>query len=223
MATFLIKSRLHIPLQAHDWWSFARGDNGPNYLINRYDVRLASEFQKYPAGAVPEVSVRAAHLYLTHLGLHPGPIDGVAGVGNPGGLFAVRDATCLPRQRDSRREFLDQTERRRSELLGLACKHAFPQAALWRAIDRSGAVRKKLNPMARAPKRLLFRSKMQIKGPCKFMRRVTSGSGSGARPSCGRTCAHPGKNLGKIEEHRHRTWLVRNCAASYPRIPAPRR
>ena len=80
MGTFLIKSRLHLPLQAHDWSSFARGYNGANYLINRYDVRLASEFQKYSAGAVPDVSVRAAQLYLTYLSLHPGPIDGVAGV-----------------------------------------------------------------------------------------------------------------------------------------------
>jgi len=80
MATFLIKSRLHIPLQAHDWSSFARGYNGANYLINRYDVRLAGEFQKYSAGAVPDLSVRAAQLYLTYLSLHPGPIDGVAGV-----------------------------------------------------------------------------------------------------------------------------------------------
>jgi N-acetylmuramidase len=80
MGTFLIKSRLHISLQAHDWSSFARGYNGPNYLINRYDVRLASELQKYSAGAVPDVSVRAAQLYLTYLSLHPGPIDGVAGV-----------------------------------------------------------------------------------------------------------------------------------------------
>ena len=80
MATFLINSRLHIPLQAHDWPSFARGYNGPNYLINRYDVRLASEFQKYSTGAVPDINVRAAQLYLTYLNLHPGPIDGVAGV-----------------------------------------------------------------------------------------------------------------------------------------------
>ena len=80
MGTFLIKSRLHTSLQVHDWSSFARGYNGPNFLINRYDVRLASEFQKYSAGAVPDVSVRAAQLYLTYLSLHPGPIDGVAGV-----------------------------------------------------------------------------------------------------------------------------------------------
>src|SRR3984893_342883 len=94
MGTFLIKSRLHLPLQAHDWSSFARGYNGANYLINRYDVRLASEFQKYSAGAVPDVSVRAAQLYLTYLSLHPGPIDGVAGVETLASFseFATQDA-----------------------------------------------------------------------------------------------------------------------------------
>jgi hypothetical protein len=60
--------------------SFARGYNGPNDLINRDAVRLGSEFQKYSAGAVPDESVRAAQLYLTYVSLHPGPIDGVAGV-----------------------------------------------------------------------------------------------------------------------------------------------
>jgi hypothetical protein len=60
--------------------SFARGYNGPNDLINRDAVRLASEFQKYSAGAVPDESVRAAQLYLTYVRLHPGPIDGMAGV-----------------------------------------------------------------------------------------------------------------------------------------------
>jgi N-acetylmuramidase len=38
MANFLVNSRLNIPLQAHDWASFARGYNGPNYAINRYDT-----------------------------------------------------------------------------------------------------------------------------------------------------------------------------------------
>ena len=79
MGSFLISSRLHIPLQAHDWASFARGYNGANYAINRYDIRLNGEFQKYNAGAVPDLDVRAAQLYLTYLGFDLGRIDGVAG------------------------------------------------------------------------------------------------------------------------------------------------
>jgi peptidoglycan hydrolase-like protein with peptidoglycan-binding domain len=30
-------------------------------------------------GVLPDLTVRAAQLYLTYLGFHPGPIDGVAG------------------------------------------------------------------------------------------------------------------------------------------------
>jgi hypothetical protein len=79
MGNFLVSARLNIPLQAHDWASFARGYNGSNYAINRYDIRLNAEFQKYSAGGVPDLTVRAAQLYLTYLGFHPGPIDGNAG------------------------------------------------------------------------------------------------------------------------------------------------
>src|SRR5690348_6259516 len=42
MAAFLRRTGLAASLQAHDWASFARGYNGPNYAINRYDIRLNS-------------------------------------------------------------------------------------------------------------------------------------------------------------------------------------
>jgi hypothetical protein len=57
MGEFLLNSRLNVPLQTHDWTSFARGYNGPHYAINRYDL-----------------NVRAAQLYLAYLGFHPGPL-----------------------------------------------------------------------------------------------------------------------------------------------------
>jgi hypothetical protein len=79
MGNFLVGSRLDIPLQAHDWASFARGYNGPNYGIHGYDVRLNAEFQKYSAEGLPDLNVRAAQLYLTYLRFHPGPVDGIAG------------------------------------------------------------------------------------------------------------------------------------------------
>ena len=44
MANFLIGRRLQNALRVHDWSSFARGYNGPNFAINRYDVRLNAEF-----------------------------------------------------------------------------------------------------------------------------------------------------------------------------------
>ncbi len=79
MATFLTGTGLASFLRGHDWASFARGYNGPNFAINRYDVRLNSEYQRFSAGVLPDLSVRAAQLYLTYLGFHPGPIDGIAG------------------------------------------------------------------------------------------------------------------------------------------------
>jgi len=80
MGAFLVNSRLAASLQAHDWTSFARGYNGPNYVVNRYDVRLNAEYQKFLAGGLPDLNVRAAQLYLSFLGFHPGPIDGIAGI-----------------------------------------------------------------------------------------------------------------------------------------------
>jgi hypothetical protein len=79
MGNFLAATKLRSSLQAHDWTTFARGYNGPNFAINRYDVRLNGEFQKFSVGALPDLNVRAAQLYLTYLGFHPGPIDGIAG------------------------------------------------------------------------------------------------------------------------------------------------
>jgi hypothetical protein len=78
MGHFLSNTKLAESLRAHNWASFARGYNGPNYAINRYDVRLNAEYQKY-SGGVPDLTVRAAQLYLTYLGFHPGSIDGIAG------------------------------------------------------------------------------------------------------------------------------------------------
>jgi hypothetical protein len=79
MSDFLAATKLRASLQAHDWATFARSYNGANFAINRYDVRLNGEFQKLSAGVLPDLSVRAAQLYLTYLGFHPGPVDGVAG------------------------------------------------------------------------------------------------------------------------------------------------
>ena len=79
MGKFLTRTGLGASLRAHNWAAFARGYNGPNYAINRYDVRLNAEYQKYSASGVPDLDVRAAQLYLTYLGFHPGSIDGIAG------------------------------------------------------------------------------------------------------------------------------------------------
>jgi len=79
MAGFLTSTKLNRALQVHDWPSFARGYNGENFAINHYDSRLNGEFQKFSSGVLPDLNVRAAQLYLTYLGFHPGPVDGVQG------------------------------------------------------------------------------------------------------------------------------------------------
>lgn len=79
IASFLKASRLDLSLKTHDWTSFARGYNGPNFAENSYDSRLRGEFQKYSSGPLPDLKVRAAQLYLTYAGFHPGPVDGVIG------------------------------------------------------------------------------------------------------------------------------------------------
>jgi len=79
MGSFLTNTNLRACLQAHDWKTFARGYNGPNYAINRYDARLNAEYQKYSSGLLPDLNVRAAQLYLTYLGFDPGTVDGIVG------------------------------------------------------------------------------------------------------------------------------------------------
>lgn len=95
MGKFLTNTGLATPLQSHDWASFARGYNGSNYAINRYDVRLNSEYQKYSAGALPDLDVRATQLYLTYLGYHPGSIDGIAGEHTQAALAEFQDDNGL--------------------------------------------------------------------------------------------------------------------------------
>jgi len=76
---FLTSTNLDRPLRDHDWTSFAHGYNGPNYAKNQYDKHLADAFQKYSIGPLPDLTLRAAQIYLTYLGFNPGPVDGTMG------------------------------------------------------------------------------------------------------------------------------------------------
>jgi len=75
----IIHNGLHKALSAHDWPAFARGYNGLEYAKNKYDTRLAAAYQKYTAGPLPDIDLRAAQVYLTYLDYQPGSIDGVPG------------------------------------------------------------------------------------------------------------------------------------------------
>ncbi len=79
MSAFVRSAGLDGALQRHDWAPFARGYNGPAYAKSRYDARLNGEYQKAAAGALPDLDVRAAQLYLRFKGFDPGPVDGVLG------------------------------------------------------------------------------------------------------------------------------------------------
>lgn len=96
MGAFLVATGLKVPLQSHNWTAFARGYNGANFAINRYDIRLNAEFQKFSAGVLPDLEVRAAQLYLTYLGFHPGGVDGIAGVRTLAALADFQRRTGLP-------------------------------------------------------------------------------------------------------------------------------
>jgi N-acetylmuramidase len=64
-------------LKTHDWVALARGYNGPGSAASGYASRLRDAFAAIEAGKVPDLRVRAAQLYMTFLGLNPGPVDGV--------------------------------------------------------------------------------------------------------------------------------------------------
>lgn len=96
MGNFLLKSKLNLPLRAHDWTTFARGYNGPNFAINQYDRKLNGEFQKLSTAGLPDLLVRAAQLYLTYLGFDPHGIDGVSGTRTLSALADFQTKNGLP-------------------------------------------------------------------------------------------------------------------------------
>jgi hypothetical protein len=79
MAAFVREQGLQKPLVNHDWAGFARGYNGPDFAKNLYDANLASSFQKYAAGPLPDIRVRQAQALLGFLGFDTGGVDGLVG------------------------------------------------------------------------------------------------------------------------------------------------
>jgi len=93
---FLTSSGLDRALRNHDWISFARGYNGPNYAQNNYDTKLLQGYEKYSAGPQPDLTIRAAQLMLTFLGRNTGGVDGVNGPHTSLALKAFQTAQGLP-------------------------------------------------------------------------------------------------------------------------------
>lgn len=96
MASFLIANHLARPLAQHDWASFARGYNGPDYAAKNYDGQLAHFYSIYAAGGLPDLMVREAQMLLTYKGFHPGVIDGRMGNNTASAIRAFQAASGLP-------------------------------------------------------------------------------------------------------------------------------
>lgn len=95
---FIKATNLDDELRRHDWAGFARGYNGTNYRINKYDEKLADAYAKWRrikdtpwspgsedrplAPAVPSPSSSEVATYqaqLAELGYDVGPVDGKRG------------------------------------------------------------------------------------------------------------------------------------------------
>jgi hypothetical protein len=92
----IIHNKLDAALRTRNWANFARGYNGPAYAENKYDTRLASAYQKLVQGPLPDLTVRAAQIYLLYLGYNPGPVDGVPGRFTYSALNEFQQSNNLP-------------------------------------------------------------------------------------------------------------------------------
>lgn len=96
VAGFLKTNNLVRFLKKRDWAGFANGYNGSAYAKNKYDILLASQFKAIStAGALPDIEVRRAQLYLTYLGFNPQGIDGLHGKFSRNAVVKFREANGL--------------------------------------------------------------------------------------------------------------------------------
>ena len=47
MRFVIVNPAIHMALRKGDWAAFAKGYNGPAYVKNQYDIRLAAAFKKH--------------------------------------------------------------------------------------------------------------------------------------------------------------------------------
>ncbi|TGR84544.1 DUF3380 domain-containing protein, partial [Mesorhizobium sp. M2D.F.Ca.ET.223.01.1.1] len=92
----ILASNLAGALAAHDWKSFASGYNGSAYWKNNYDEHLRSWYAKLTSGALPDLQVRTAQVYLMYLGYDPSTIDGIWGKRTQSALNQYRTKIGLP-------------------------------------------------------------------------------------------------------------------------------
>lgn len=96
MARFLKANGLAEKLVRKDWAGFARMYNGPSYWQNRYDIKLAEQFQRFASGSAPNLEIRTAQVALLFLSYAPGRIDGIIGPRTRAAIKNFRIAAGLP-------------------------------------------------------------------------------------------------------------------------------
>ena len=107
VAGFLRTNKLISFLKQQDWTSFARAYNGPSFAKNKYDVKLAGAFQQYASGALPDIEIRRAQLYLTYLGFNTGGIDGIHGKMSRSAIVTFRQRNAVGSGETVDKEVLD--------------------------------------------------------------------------------------------------------------------
>lgn len=83
-------------LATHDWRTFARIYNGPNYAKNNYDSTIRTWYEKLNSGASPDLKVRSAQVYLMYLGFEPSDIDGIFGKRTRSAMNEYQSRNHLP-------------------------------------------------------------------------------------------------------------------------------
>lgn len=105
-------------LRSRDWTALARGYNGAGFAKNKYDVRLSGAFEQYASGALPDIDVRRAQLYLTYLDFAPGAIDGIHGKRSRSAVAEFREECGLGRSEVVDKTTLDFMQKKLRELSG---------------------------------------------------------------------------------------------------------
>jgi hypothetical protein len=100
MAGFLKANGLADKMRKKDWAGFARMYNGPRYWQNRYDVKLAEQYQRFASGSLPSLEMRTAQVALLYLSYAPGKIDGIIGPRTRAAIKNFRIASGLPSGED---------------------------------------------------------------------------------------------------------------------------
>ena len=88
---FIINTNLARALRVKDWYSFARGYNGPAFAKNSYHLKMKSAYNAAKAISDRNI-VRDVQSMLTDLGFDPGVIDGIYGKNTRRAILAFETA-----------------------------------------------------------------------------------------------------------------------------------